>query len=401
MIHPALRSLRHRDYRLYFFGQLLSMVGTWMQGTALSWLVYRLTGSSLLLGALGFASQIPTLLFGLLGGALADRFDKRKLAIVTQTLSLLQAAILAWLTMTGRVTVPHLFVLGAFLGLINSVDMPVRQSFVVELVEREDIGNAIALNSSMVNLSRIAGPAAAGFLIAAYGEGVCFLINAVSYLAAIVALLLIRREHIHHRLPSLEGVSFRFIKDGVRYVATHRRMRTVLLSLGAMGIVSIPYMVLLPIVAQDVLHAGAPGLGFLTAATGVGAVFGALLLAQRRSTAGLQTWMGWSMLVFGCSLMAFGASRSMPVSLLLLVITGATMMSAFAGSNTLLQDLTADEMRGRVMSLFTMTFMGTMPLGSLLAGWLAQAVGAPLTIAASGIATLAAGAVFLRASEGF
>lgn len=395
-LRRTLRSLRHRDYRLYFFGQFLSMTGTWMQGTALSWLVYRLTGSPLLLGLLGFAGQIPTLLLGLWGGALADRYDKRRLALWTQSLSLLQAAVLAALTLAGKVSIGQVFALAMFLGLVNAVDMPVRQAFVAELVDRPDVGNAIALNSTMVNASRIVGPAAAGFLIASSGEGICFLINAVSYLAAIAALLMMRREGIHPRPEGLEGVSGRFIRDGLGYVAAQPRMRSVLMLLAAMSLVSVPFLILLPIFAQDILHAGARGLGLLTAAGGLGAVLGALALARLEDSRGLERLLGLGAMAFGAALFLFALSGRMALSLLLMVAAGGAMMSTFAGSNTLLQELTADAMRGRVMSLFTMTFMGVAPVGNLLAGAAAHQAGAPLTVAAGGLATVLAGWLYLR-----
>jgi MFS family permease len=393
-LRHTLRSLRHRNFRLFFAGQFISMTGTWMQSTAQLWLVYRLSKSPFLLGAVGFAGQAPAILLGLVGGWVADRFDRRTVVVVTQTAAMIQAFLLAALTLTGRVQVWHVAALAAMMGVINAFDMPARQSFVVRMVGAEDLPNAIALNSTLVNAARMLGPAAAGALVGVAGEGPCFLANAVSYVAVIVCLLLMRLEPDASRVPAGKGWGAQ-VREGVGYVAGHPGIRRVLLLLAVTCLAGVPFLVLLPIFADGVFHRGAHGLGFLTAAMGVGAMGGAVFLAAKKGSEGMGLAAGTGALVFGAALTAFSFSRHFGVSLSFMALAGGGMMTAFAAANTRLQSLTTDAMRGRVMSFFSMTFLGITPLGSLLAGTAAGRFGAPATVGVGGLVCAAAGGVFL------
>jgi MFS family permease len=369
------RALRHRNYRLFFAGQGTSLIGTWLTRVATSWLVYRLTHSALLLGIVGFATAMPTFLLAPLAGVLVDRWSRHRVLLATQVLAMFQSGLLAVFSLTGTITVWHVLVLGAFQGLINAFDTPARQSFVVEMVEsRDDLPNAIALNSSMVNAARLIGPSIGGVLIAAVGEGWCFAADAASYLAVIASLLAMRisprpaRTSKAHVLVEL--------RDGLRYVASVVPIRSILLLLAFVSFTGIPYMVLMPIFAAQVLHGGPHTLGLLTASSGAGAVVGALWLASRRG--------------------ALGLSRSIWLSAPLMLVTGAGMMVQMAASNTLLQTLVDDDKRGRVMSFWTMAFFGMMPLGSLTAGVLGSRIGAPATVSWGGVATIAAVLLYAR-----
>lgn len=393
----TIRSLRHRNFRLYFFGQWISMMGTWMQTTAQMWLVYRLTHSSWLLGLVGFAGQAPSLVLGLFGGVAADRWDRRRLIVITQSAALLQALALGLLTYFGAVQVWQVFALAFVLGIINVFDMPARQSFVIDMVDdRQDLGNAIAMNSFLVNASRMVGPAVAGILVGFYGEAVCFLLNALSFVAVIASLLMMR---LPRRVsPGEESLSqaVRDIKAGLRYVSEHAEIRAPLLLLAVISVSGVPFMTLMPVFAGQVLRGGPRTVGWLMAASGIGALSGAVFLARRRSSAGLPRVAGLASAGFGLSLILFSSSRSEPLSLAFMVLTGACMMTAFTGCNTLLQSLTSDAMRGRVMGLFTMTFMGVAPIGNLLAGLSAQRVGAPETVGIGGLLCAVSSLMFLR-----
>lgn len=388
-----LRSLHYRNYRLFFGGQGISLIGTWIQNIAMSWLVYSLTNSALLLGIVGFAGQIPTFLLTPFAGVLVDRWNRHRLLVITQTLAMLQAFILALLVLTGNVTVWHIIPLSVFLGLINAFDIPARQSFVVEIIEnREDLGNAIALNSSMFNGARLLGPSIAGMLIATVGEGICFLLNGISYLAVIAALLAMRvtpkkveikKAHILHGLK--EGFSYAFGFAPIRYI---------LLLLSLISLVGMPYAVLMPIFAKEILHGGAHTLGFLVGFSGTGALVGALFLASRKSAGGLVKNIPLATGIFGVGLIVFSQSRVLWLSLLLMLITGFGMMVQMASCNTLIQTVVDDDKRGRVMSFYTMAFMGMAPFGSLLAGVLASKIGAPNTLLIGGIATILGAIVF-------
>jgi MFS family permease len=387
----AMRSLRHRNFRLFFSGQLISLIGTWMQNIAQAWLVYRLTGSSLLLGIVGFASQIPVFILAPIGGAVADRHNRHRVVIGTQTASMVLAFFLAALTLGRVVQVWHIMVLAALLGVVNAFDIPARQAFIVEMVGKEDLMNAIALNSSMFNGARIIGPAIAGVLVASIGEGWCFFANAVSYIAVIVGLLLMQVERVRR---VLESSPLEHIIEGFRFVRRTMPIRDLLLLLGLVSLVGMPYSVLMPIFADKILHSGARGLGILMGASGVGALIGALMLAAKSGVRGLGRWVAVSTAAFGITLILFSWSRLLWLSSLMLVPVGLAMMVQMASSNTLIQAMVPDELRGRVMAVYSMMFMGMAPLGALFAGVLADRMGAPLTLSIGAVACLAGAAVF-------
>lgn len=386
------RALRHRNFRLYIGGQLVSLVGTWLQAVAQSWLVYRLTGSSLLLGVAGFAGQAPVFFLAPLGGAMADRVDRRRLLLFTQSSSAVLAGVLGVLTLAGHVTITHVLVVAGLLGVVNAVDIPTRQSFVVEMVGREDLPNAIALNSSAVNSARVLGPAVAGFLVAAVGEGWCFVLNAVSFLAVLASLALIRTPP--RPAGAAPGSAVVQIRDAWRFVNGTPIVRALLLLLGLVSGMGMPYVVLMPIFADRVLGGGSRGLGILLGASGVGALAAALLLAWRESPRGLGRWVAAAATGFGLSLVAFSASRFFWLSAAALVLCGFFMMTQMAASNTLLQLLTPDALRGRVMAAYSMMFMGMAPFGALGAGATAHRLGAPLAVAIGGVAAIAGGLLF-------
>lgn len=390
---PAtLRALQYRNFQLFAGGQIISLIGTWMQNVAQSWLVYRLTGSSVLLGAIGFSGQIPVFLMSPLGGIVADRFSRHRVVIATQTASMLLAFALAALTLTGRVEIWHIFVLSALLGVVNAFDIPARQAFIVEMVGKPDLMNAIALNSSMFNASRVVGPAIAGILVASIGEGWCFFANAVSYIAVIVGLLAMRVERRAPAPPS--GSPIAHIAEGFRFVIENTPVHALMILLGVVSITAMPYAVLMPIFADRILHGGAAALGWLMGASGVGALAGALLLASRRDLKGLGRWVAMSAAGFGVALIAFGMSRTFWLSAALLLPVGFSMMIEMGSSNTLIQSMVPDQLRGRVMSVYSMMFMGMAPIGSLLAGAAADRIGAPWTVAAGGVVCAIAAAVF-------
>jgi len=388
-----LRALRHRNYRLFFGGQSVSLAGTWITRIATSWLVYRLTGSALLLGIVGFCGQIPTLFLAPVAGVFVDRWDRRRVLVVTQVLSLLQSVALGVLTLLGIITVPEVLVLQVGQGIINAFDTPARQAFVVTMIaDRADLPNAIALNSSMVNGSRIVGPSIGGILIAAVGEGWCFILDAVSYVAVIASLLAMRIEP-DGRPRATARVSEEF-RTGFRYVTQFVPVRTLLLLLALVSIMGMPYTVLMPAMATRVLHGGANTLGFLMAATGVGALAAALYLASRHTVVGLGRAIAASVITFGGGLIAFGASHRLLLSLAILPFVGGAFMLALAGTNTIVQTIVEEHLRGRVMAFYAMAFLGTAPLGSLLAGVLASRIGVPLTIQLGGVACVIGGIVF-------
>ena len=388
-----LRALRHRNYRLFFSGQSVSLIGTWITRVATSWLVYRLTGSALLLGVVGFCGQIPTLVLSPVAGVLVDRHDRHRILVVTQVLSMLQSLGLALLALPGIITVGEILFLQVVQGVINAFDTPARQSFIVDMIEdRSDLPNAIALNSSMVNGSRIIGPSIGGVIIAAVGEGWCFMIDAISYVAVIVSLVAMSVA----KKPPREQKT-RVIEDlraGFTYVSRSVPMRSALLLLALVSTMGMPYTVLMPAIASRVLHGGAHTLGFLMTASGLGALAGALYLASRSSVLGLGRAIVLATIAFGVGLVCFSLSRSVWLSLLLLPIVGGGMMVQTASTNTILQTIVEERMRGRVMSFYTMAFLGTAPLGSLLAGIAADRIGAPMTIFFGGLACVGAGIWF-------
>ena len=385
-----LRSLRHRNYRLFFGGQSVSLIGTWITRVATSWLVYRLTGSALLLGLVGFCGQIPTLLLSPVAGVLVDRHDRHRILIITQVLSALQSLALALLALAGIITVGEILVLQVVQGVINAFDTPARQSFIVDMIEdRSDLPNAIALNSSMVNGSRIIGPSIGGVIIAAVGEGWCFMIDAISYIAVIASLVAM---HVAKKPPREKNAPVvEELRAGFLYVAQSVPMRSALLLLALVSTMGMPYTVLMPAIASGVLHGGPHTLGFLMTASGLGALAGALYLASRSSVLGLGRAMVLATIAFGVGLVGFSLSHQLWLSLLLLPIVGGGMMVETASTNTILQTIVEERMRGRVMSFYTMAFLGTAPLGSLLAGVAADRIGAPMTILLGGFACVAAG----------
>jgi MFS family permease len=389
----AWRALRHRNFRLFFGGQSISLIGTWMTRVATSWLVYRLTKSSLLLGTVGFAGQIPTFLFAPLAGVIVDRIDRRKVLVWTQALAMIQSLALAWLTLTHRINIAEILVLSSMQGIINAFDMPGRQSFMVKMVEdRADLSNAIAINSSMVNVARLIGPSLAGLLIAATNEGWCFLVDGVSYVAVIASLLMMRvaaTDEPHVRTSMLAQ-----LREGWNYVAGFAPIRTILLLFALLSLMGWPFMVLMPIFAAQVLHGGPHTLGFLMGAVGVGSLVSALSLVMRRSVRGLGKMIPIAATAFGVGLICFGLSTNLWLSMLLLLVAGFGMMQGLTASNTIIQTLVDEKMRGRVMSYYTMAFVGMAPFGSLLAGALAHTIGAPRTVIVSGVACILGGLWF-------
>src|SRR5579863_8457679 len=384
----AWRALRHRNFRLFFGGQTISLIGTWMTRVATSWLVYRLTKSSLLLGTVGFAGQIPTFLLAPLAGVIVDRIDRRRVLVWTQTLAMVQSLLLAWLTLSHRINIGEVLALSAMQGVINAFDMPGRQSFMIRMVEdRADLSNAIAINSSMVNAARLLGPSLAGLLIAVTNEGWCFLVDGVSYIAVIASLLMMR---ITRDAPRHQGATMmEQLRQGWDYVAESLPIRSILTLFALISLMGWPFMVLMPIFAAQVLHGGPHTLGFLMGAVGVGSLVSALALVVRRSVRGLLKIIPIGAAVFGIGLVAFGLSRSLWLSLPMMFVTGFGMMQGVTTSNTILQTLVDEKMRGRVMSYYTMAFVGMAPFGSLLAGAMAHAIGAPHTVIVSGIACIA------------
>jgi MFS family permease len=391
-LQTTLRALRHRNFQLFFSGQLISLIGTWMQSVAQSWLVYRLTGSSFLLGSVGFASQIPVFLVAPLGGIVADRHNRHRVVIGTQIASMLLAFMLAFLTLSDLVRVWHIFVLAALLGVVNAFDIPGRQSFLVDMVGKEDLMNAIALNSSMFNGARIIGPAIAGILVAKIGEGWCFFANAVSYIAVIVGLLMMRLQPPSYGIASASPLAH--IIEGIRFVRHTAPIRALLLLLGLVSLVAMPYTVLMPVFADRILHGGARGLGILMGATGVGALLGALTLAARTGVRGLGRWVALSCAGFGLSLFLFALSRFFWLAAVLLLPVGFCMMLQMSSSNTLIQAMVPDHLRGRVMALYSMMFMGMAPFGALLGGALADRLGASFTVALGAVACIAGAITF-------
>jgi MFS family permease len=388
----SLRAFKHRNYQLFFGGQLISVCGTWMQSVAQSWLVYRLTGSAVLLGFVSFAQLIPVFLLSPVGGAVADRQSRHRILVVTQVVAMLLAFVLAALTLTHRIQVWHLFVLASLLGINYAFYVPAQSAFVVDMVGKEDLMNAIALNSSMVNGARIIGPAIAGLLVAAIGEGWCFFMNAVSYIAVLAGLFLMRVPK-HHKV-SLPGSPLKDIIEGFRFVVRTGPVRALLLLLGAVSLFGTPYAVLMPIFSDQILHHGAGALGLLMGASGLGALIGAASLAARTRLRGLGRWVALATAGFGASLILFGLSRSFWLSAALLIPVGFTMMIEMAASNTLIQAMVPDHLRGRVMAVYSMMFLGMAPIGALVAGSLAQSLGAPKTVMLGGVVCIVGAGVF-------
>ncbi len=389
------RALTSRNYRLFFFGQSVSLIGTWMQQVAMSWLVYRLTGSALLLGTVGFTSQIPTFLVAPFAGVLADRSNRRRLLLITQSLAMAQAFLLAYFVLSGSIRVWHILLLSLLLGVVNGFDIPIRQAFVIEMVEdKQRLPNAIALNSSMVNAARLIGPSVAGLLISVLGEGACFLLNGLSYLAVLGSLLAMRVAPRPARAS--RGSLLYELREGVKYALGSEPIRAILLLMALMSLMGMPYAVLMPVFAKEVLHGGPHTYGFLMAAAGVGALCGTVYLASRRSVVGLGRLISIACALFGAGVACFALSSVLWISLCSLFFCGFGAMVQVSGSNTILQTIVDDDKRGRVMSFFTMSFMGMTPFGALCAGAVAGRIGAPLTVQIGGLACLA-GSLFFAA----
>jgi len=391
--HPkALRALRHRNFQLFFAGQLISLIGTWMQSVAQSWLVYKLAHSALLLGAVGFCGQIPILILAPFGGVVADRVHRRTVVIAAQVSSMILAFVLALLTLTHHIKIWEIFALAIGMGIVNAFDIPARQSFIVEMVGKEDMQNAIALNSSMFNGARIIGPAVAGLLVAAIGEGWCFLLNALSYIAVIVGLLMMQvtKREIHPASAS----AFGHIAEGFRYVRSTKPVRALLSLIAVVSVIGTPYAVLMPIFADKILHGGPSALGYLMGSAGCGALCGALLLAARHGLKGLGLWVAMSSAGFGVSLILFAQSRHLLTSEIALLPVGFCMMIQMASTNTLIQSMVPDRLRGRIMSVYSMVFMGMAPIGALMAGALSHRLGAPLAVSIGGVVCVCAAGIF-------
>ena len=389
-----LRAFSYPNYRLFFGGQIVSLIGTWISMTATSWLVYRLTGSAMLLGVVGFAGQFPGFILGPFAGAYLDRWDRHRVLVVTQTVSMFQSFTLAYLTFTGHITVTAVIVLNAIQGLVLAFDMPARQAFLSTMItDRDDLANAIALNSSMFNAARLVGPSIAGVVIATSGEAWCFLVDGISYFAVIIALLSMKGvRQVNHSGPD-PGVIAHLV-EGWRYVSGFRPIRSLMLQLAWLCLVAMPFSVLMPVFADQILGGGPHTLGFLMTASGVGALSGALWLTTRRSVVGLGRVILFNTIVFGTGLIGFAMSRWLWVSLAFMTVVGFGMMVQMASTNTVIQTIVDERKRGRVMSFYTMSFLGTAPFGSLLAGWLSAHIGAPHTVLVSGVLCLATAAWF-------
>lgn len=375
----TLRALRHRNFQLFFTGQVISLTGTWMQSVAQAWLVYRLTGSSVLLGLVSFASQIPVFVISPIGGHLADRWNRHRIIIATQTASMVLALLLAWLTLANRIQIWELFVLSILLGTVSAFDIPARQSFLVEMVGKEDMINAIALNSTMFNAARLVGPAIAGVLVAKIGEGWCFFANGISYVAVIAGLLMMRLAPFTPQPQT--ATAWENIREGFAYVARTGPIRSLLTVLAILSFAGLPFTVLMPIFADGILHGGAPAFGWLMSSVGFGATGGALLLASRTGVNGLSRWLVGASSVFPAALIGFAFSKSLPLSCFLMFAGGFSMMIHIGATNTLIQSMCPDHFRGRVMSVYSMMLIGMSPIGAMAAGFEADHFGAPATLA--------------------
>lgn len=390
----ALRALRHKNFRLYFSGQSISVVGTWVQRIALVWLVYQLTNSALILGIVGFAGQIPLLFVTPFAGVFADRLNKHKIILYSQMVAMFQAVVLSILVFTNLIQVWEIILLSIFLGIIDAIDMPTRQSFMVEMIgkNKDDIGSAIALNSSMVNAARLVGPAVAGVLISAFGEGWCFLLNGISYVAVIFSLIKMEIKYVPSTNKKEKAV--KELKEGFKYAFGFAPIKYILLLLAVISFMGTPIRILAPLFAKEILHGGADTFGFLMGASGLGALIGAITLLNKKSVLGLGKLIAFSAGAFGIGVAAFALSTNILLSMFFMLLTGMGMMIQMAGSNTLLQTIVEDNKRGRVMSFYAMSFRGVAPFGSLAAGALAGIIGAPMTLIIGGIFSLAASILF-------
>ena len=393
-IKTVFRALRHKNYRLFFSGQGISLIGTWMQQIAVSWLVYRMTHSAFLLGLVGFSSQIATFLLAPVAGVIADRHHRHRLLFITQSMAMLQAVVLYTLFVTHTIAVWHIVLLSFFLGAVNAFDIPIRQSFTVDMLnDREDLSNAIALNSSMVNAARLIGPSIGGILIALFGEGTCFLVNALSYIAVLLSLAMMKLPIWEALGRQKESVILQ-LKEGFTYAFNFMPIRTILMLLSVMSLVSGGVQALMPVFARDIFHGGAQTLGLLMAASGLGALIGAIYLAGRKNVLGLSKVIAATAILFGCGVLVFSQTSFLAIALPVLLFSGFGMMVQMASSNIILQTVVEEDKRGRVMSFYTMAFMGLSPFGSLLSGSLAERIGAGQTLLWGGFLCIIAAIIF-------
>ena len=393
LVTTRFRALKHRNFQLFIAGQLVSLIGTWMQTTAQLWLVYRLTGSAALLGVFGFANQIPMLVLASVGGYVGDRYSRHRGVIATQTISMLLAFLLAGLTLTHLIDKWSLIGIAFLVGIVNAFDVPIRQSFFVHMVGKEDLPNAIALNSSIFNGARVVGPAIAGFAISWIGEGWCFVLNGVSFLAVIFALLAMK---IEPQEPNTSQESpLQSLLSGFRFAMKDRPIRSTLLLLSMLSLLGLQYSVFMPIFAKDILHSGAQGLGLLMSAAGVGAVLGALQFAARTSYKGLAKWIAVMSVICSCGLIVFSQSKAFWLSSVVLFIVGFAATSQMAATNTTVQNRSPEQLRGRLMAVYATMFMGVQPIGALMAGGIARKIGAPATLAIFGALVLVGSLFFL------
>lgn len=393
MFEHTFRALQHRNFRLFFIGQIISWIGTWMQQIAIGWLAYRLSGSPFILGLVTFAAQSPTFFLAPFTGAVVDNVSRHKLIIATQSCAMLQAFALAYLTLTHQIQIWHLIALGVFLGIVNAFDMPARQSFMIQMVDRpEDLPNAIALNSSLVNTARLLGPTVAGFVIGLVGEGLCFAINGISFIAVIFALTRMRvPPWVTQRRADVRP--WDHMREGWDYAFRSAPIRSMILLLAWVAFIGQPFTVLMPVFAKTTFHGGPDTLGFLMGASGVGSLVGAMYLASRREVPGLGKIILATTLLFAIGLIALGLAPNFWLALFILLFVGFGMMVQLSATNMCLQIIVDEDKRGRVMSLYTMAFMTT-PFGALLEGWIANQIGTPLTTVFAGLLTLASGLLF-------
>lgn len=387
------RALKHRNFQLFIIGQLISLIGTWMQNTAQQWLVYRLTGSAALLGLFGFASQLPMLGLAWMGGYVGDRYNRHRGVIITQSCSMVLAFVLALLTLSHLIRTWHLMLIALLVGIVNAFDVPIRQSFFVHMVGKDDLPNAIALNSSIFNGARVVGPAIAGFTIVLVGEGWCFFLNGISFIAVIIALLMMRIERRQSR-ATVESPVRSFI-EGFRFAMNDVPIRSTLVLLSVLSLFGLQYSVFLPIYARDILHGGAKTLGLLMSAAGVGAVLGALQFAARTEYKGLARWVAATCTSCAVGLLVFSQAASFWLCAAVLFAVGFAATSQMAATNTIIQQRVPDEMRSRLMAVYATMFMGVQPIGALLAGGVAKHVGAPHTLLIFGTAVLIACLIFI------
>jgi MFS family permease len=394
-LKPSLRALESRNYRLFFTGQAISLIGTWMTQVAMIWLVYHLTNSALLLGVVGFSSQIPSFVIGPFGGIFVDRWNRHRILVTTQILAMIQSLALAVLALTGIIQIWHIILLSIFQGFINAFDAPARQAFVTEMIEKkEDLGNAIALNSSMFNGARLVGPSIAGLLIASVGAGMCFLIDGLSYIAVIASLLAMK---LKSRQITVQTTNvWQRLKEGFIYAFSFPPIRAILLLLALFSFMGMPYMVLIPIFATKILDGDAETLGFLMMASGLGALMGGIYLSSRQTVVGLGKVIAFSPAVLGVGLIIFSQSRLLWLSLLMMLIVGCASILQIASSNTILQTIVEEDKRGRLMSLYTMAFLGILPFGNLAAGALASRIGAPNTVMLGGLFCILGSLIFAK-----